>query len=298
MNKLYNSKFSILNILKFATICLLAGRAWQFIFWDAPLRAFFWDENLLSQFVVPHLFESWNDYATNLAVDQFIINTKFSIGIIFAITAILLILSLKKKVKVLQISLLLSSIFLVLLTLLMWKEKFYQIGQLIEYSSQVLCPILLILWLFKNKNPQKFTMLIKIAVAMTFIGHGLYAFGYHPQPGHFVDMMITVFPLQESDARLALKFIGVLDFIAAIAIFFPKTFKVSIWYIIIWALLTSFARIVANIDFTFIWQSLNQWIFEVLIRVPHFVLPIILFLMWNKEKQEQNKELIYPLHIS
>jgi len=52
MNKFYQANL-LPSILKIATICLLAGRAWQFIFWDVTLRAIFWDESLVSRLSFP-----------------------------------------------------------------------------------------------------------------------------------------------------------------------------------------------------------------------------------------------------
>jgi len=276
------------NTILISTICLLFGRAWQFIFWDAPLRALFWDERLMSKIVVPHFFESWHSYATNLQVDTFITNTKTTIGFIFFATALLLLLSFWHKTKILRYFLWVSFFFLCVLTILLWKEKFYQIGQLIEYSSQLIAPLLALYILNGRFQINQFIVPIKIAIAFTFIGHGLYAFGFHPQPGHFVDMMISVFAINEDTARFTLKVVGVLDFIAPVALFFSKTFKPAIWYIMIWAVMTSFARIVANLDATFILSSFSQWSFEVLIRVPHFMLPIALWMIYKQKDSAIN----------
>jgi len=38
-------------VLRISCCCLLVGRAWQHLFWDAPFRAFLWDEHLLQGIV-------------------------------------------------------------------------------------------------------------------------------------------------------------------------------------------------------------------------------------------------------
>ena len=250
---LSSRSFSPKKILIYSTLSLLLGKAWQHIFWDLP----FW-------------------------IDHF---TTFS-GIVFSISFTLLFFY-KRKTAFLKWMLKISGVILITLSIFLWREKNFQIGQLIEHCSQVISPFLLIFILFRQANFNHLILPIKIAIALTFIGHGLYAFGYHPQPDHYVDMVLNIFPFSESTAKSFLKVAGSLDFLVAILIFVPSTFRFVIWYIFIWALLTSLARIVANLDTDLLLTSLHRWLFEVLVRVPHFGLALALIVN-NKNKNPQN----------
>ena len=64
----YNFK-RILFIVQLATFAVLVGRGYQFIFWDAPYRALFFDEALLSP-IINLTGSSWKDVVTNLEYDK------------------------------------------------------------------------------------------------------------------------------------------------------------------------------------------------------------------------------------
>lgn len=172
--------------------------------------------------------------------------------------------------------LIISGIILAFLFLLYWKSNHYRIGQLIEYSSQLMTIILAYLVLNKDNNITKYRFWVKIAVAFTFIGHGLYALGYYPQPGHYIDMTINILGVNESQASILLKIMGILDIVAAILILFTDKFKIIIYYIIIWAFLTTMARLVAHFNAQLLFPFLHQWVLEFLIRIPHIALPLII----------------------
>lgn len=267
------------KIIILSTLCLLFGRAWQHLFWDAPFRTFLWDQDYMENIILSFTrFETWNKYVTSPISDQWIDRSIIFVGVVFFISFLLLFFY-KRPRRLLRSMLTLSALLLTILTICYWKEKFYQVGQLIEYSSQVICPFLVIYILFKKVEFIKLIIPIKIAIALTFIGHGLYAIGFHPQPGYFVDMILNIFPISEPAAKSILHFAGVLDFIAAILLFIPTTFRWALWYIFIWAVLTSMARIVSHIDLNQFISSTHQWFFEVLIRVPHFGLPLSLLIL-------------------
>jgi len=65
------------------------GRAWQHLYWDAPFRAFLWDEALLSGFVEQWLSMDWEAYITSMEVDK---NISWSIkcfGVLYLMGAII-----------------------------------------------------------------------------------------------------------------------------------------------------------------------------------------------------------------
>ena len=259
------------QILFWTCISLLLGRAWQHLFWDAPYRSLLWDEQLLSIF-----FPDWPSYlkVMNDSLIQAIIK---SIGVFFLGTA----MSLVFKKKFIALLLKIAGVLILILSLLYWKDKFWRFGELIEYSVQMITLFASASILIKNVKWDTWIFPFKIAISLTFIGHGIYAIGWHPQPGYFIDMCINVFQFSEPTSVLFLKIMGVLDFIFAIGIFVPWLEKWSLYYMIIWGIATTLSRLLAHLSVSTFLNDLNQWGFEVLVRFPHFTIPIIL-LMWFK----------------
>jgi len=174
---------------------------------------------------------------------------------------------------------------LILLAALYCKEKFFSAGQFFEYTLQFLTPLFLIYLSNKEKWSNSFTLIIKVAIAFTFICHGLYAVNYYPLPGNFVEMTINILGVGEESARNFLFAAGILDFICGVLIFFPRKISlIAIAYMIFWGLGTTLARIWANFYWEFPWASLHQWWFESLYRIPHFLIPLFLFIYLYKSK--------------
>ncbi|MEQ9305319.1 MAG: hypothetical protein RJQ14_15525 [Marinoscillum sp.] len=266
-------------IIKGFQLCcffVFAGRAWQHIMWDAPFRTILWDESLLSGIIPAITGMTWNEYATSPVVDGAINNLKVSIGVLYALLAIFSLFAHKRSLEKARGLLLIGSGLLFCLSLLYFKEKFYQVGQLMEYSIQFGSPLFLYYALKPTINEQRLMLLMKVAIAITFTCHGLYALGYYPQPGHFVGMTLRILGVDETTARLLLKCFGWADVVLSILIFIPKTARWALLYAALWGFATAIARIWANIHLDFLLPSLNQWTFETVMRLPHGLVPLLL----------------------
>jgi len=269
-------------LLRLLTFFVFAGRAWQHIFWDIPIRAFAWDERLLKTPVEALTNMTWKEYVTSPAVDAWLQGIAQGFGWLCVACAVATWLITPTR-KWLGTLLKIGGAYLILLFLMYWKERFHSVGMFIEHTSQWAIPFLLVYAIFQQKNTDKFRLWVKIAIALTFIGHGLYAFGYYPVPGNFVEMMISVFHLPENQAIGWLKVAGVVDFIAAAALFIPALMRPAIWYCIIWGTLTAFARIVSNFSFDLPLSTTHQWLHETIFRLPHGGIPLLLLWLIKKE---------------
>lgn len=171
----------------------------------------------------------------------------------------------------------LSSILLAVLAMLYWKERFFQMAQLFEYSAQVTAPFLLFL-MVKDKTftYKKLYLIGAIAVSLTFVAHGLYAANIYPLPGKFVDMTISILGIDESGARSFLLLMGGLDIVLAVGLFFKLSRKISLYYCIIWGFLTALARVVAYVRLAELGPGMHQYAFETSIRLIHGGLPLLL----------------------
>jgi len=277
---------TIRNLLVWALICVCLGRAYQCIFWDIPIRSLIWNEDLFTRLIKTLFDLDWNEYL-NYTNTSGIINA-FVSGIGWSLLIALLLVLLTRKLKSFSLSWI--SIILTFIAILYHLEKFRTAGQFFEYSLQFMTPLLFLFFLKCEINP-RWQLLVKICIALTFTSHGLYALGFYPVPGNFVAMTIKILHVSNDTAILLLQTVGIVDVFASIGLFFKgKVFTWSIWYCMVWGALTALARIVANIDIDWILPSLHQWAYEAIYRVPHFMVPIALWMASKNDLSSTEKE--------
>ncbi|MFN7116886.1 MAG: hypothetical protein ACK4TA_08820, partial [Saprospiraceae bacterium] len=264
-------------LLQIAVVAVFLGRAWQHLYWDAPYRVLLWDEDWMRPIVQGIFGWQWEDYVTSMPIDRGIQNFIRATGGYYIVAALAAIFINKWK-KIAVIILWIGAVSLIMLALLYCKDKFYHIGQFLEYTLQWSSPLFLI-WLYRRQavGPQ-FLIWMKIAIALTFVCHGLYAIGYYPRPGEFLEMSMVILNINEAGALLFLQIVGILDFVGSILLFLPaKISRVALWYLAFWGLVTTFARVLApfqlgiSID-TILLQHLHESIY----RMPHFLVPLAL----------------------
>lgn len=260
-----------------AILCFLMfmGRAYQHLFWDAPYRTLLWEEEWLEGFV-NWLGLDWKTYVTSVQADRSIQLVIKMTGLLYIVCAFICLAMRQGVFKKLQPILHFGIISLALLFFLLTKEKFFHIGQFFEHTAQLACPMVLLLLVNRKINTVQLIFVLKIAIALTFCCHGLYAIGYYPRPGVFVDMVINTFGCSEAFAHQFLWLAGLLDFVVAIALFIPQSQKVAVYYVLIWGFVTALARTTAFFDWTFPFQSLHQNVFQSMVRLPHGGLPLVL----------------------
>lgn len=185
---------------------------------------------------------------------------------------------------------LLNALILTIIAIALFKGNFFRVGQFIEYSAQFGCVYLFYFW-HRDKAYDRVSIfdIIRVLVALTFIGHGLYAIGFYNTPFNFSQMVWETFPFfTEKMTKGFLMVFGVLDLIAVVLLFFksrPVLYRVSLVYCVIWGALTAFARIVSTFYIEMPLMSLHDGMYEVIYRFPHFLLPLILLLFDQKEKR-------------
>lgn len=269
-------------ILRASTSLVFLGRAYQHLFWDAPFRTLLWDQSLMEPFVLAFGAKSWNDFATNPAVDATIQASIQGFGVFYALLGVLALV-LKPKHRKLHFLLVLGSLALTGLAFLYCKEKFFHLGQFFEYAIQIVCPWLLYLYLKGRKPRADFNLWMYSAIALTFVCHGLYAFGYYPRPGKFVDMSIKILGISEAHAHLFLYWAGLLDFVVAALLFIPRSRAFALWYMVLWGSLTAMARLVSAWDWTNLGPSVHQNLADTVYRLPHGLLPLFALALMHKQ---------------
>ena len=270
-----------------ALVSLLLGRAWQHLFWDAPFRTLLWNEELLKFFVEKFTTLSWHQYVTSEKVDQGIQNLIKIFGSFYLFGAFISYFAVKKKIWALNY-IFVTGLGLVFLGLLSWAEKFFYFGMLFEHSIQMATPFIFYLFFLKDpwitpRTDQKMLLILKVSIALTFIGHGLFAIGFYPVPGHFIDMLINVFGCSEKSAKTFLMIMGTIDIISSIGLFIRPIRIFSLWFMIGWGAITAMARITAHLDFQLLAFTGNQWVYEMMVRLPHALIPLFLLFKLREE---------------
>lgn len=272
-------KQTLLWILRLSAFFVFFGRGWEHLFWDAPFRAVLWDQSLMEGIITSLTSMTWKEYATSANVNSVIDSSIKLVGIVYLVCAIIS-LTIKSHHKKLSIILWVGVFLLIILSFLFYKSKFYKFGQFIEYSCQMFSPVFLLLLLIYKVQLNKLNVLLKIAVALTFIGHGLYALGVYVTPGIWIDMAMSslnfvgLYP-SENQVENIIYIAGILDIVLAFGIFLPN--KWSIPFIIwaaIWGLLTALSRIVGFMNFDTSWHTFFQWIPQTIMRLPHALIPL------------------------
>ena len=254
---------------------IFLGRGYQYLFWDAPFRSLLWDQNLLEP-LVNFLGFSWSEYVTNLNIDYYIQLTIKLIGISYFICAFFCLKITPKSKSWIKNFIFFGSLNLVILALLLTKEKFYHLTMFLEHSIQFGVPILFVI-ILKKKKLNNFVLISKIIIALCFICHGIYALGIlYPTPANYVTMVINILNVKELMALNLLKTAAILDFAGAILLFIPKTNRYGLIYLTIWGLITAFARIINGFTYDISFKIIHEHLFETIYRLPHGLFPLTL----------------------
>lgn len=280
MSRPYSAPYPLLRWL---VIVQLLGRAWQHWFWDVPIRALLWHESLMTRPVRFLLGWDWATYSSSLTVNTWITRLSLFTGTLYALAALAALRTSPHTPRRTDWVLPFASLMLTGLAALTWLEHFQTLGQWLEFGLQIAAPLLLFAhsrWLL----PRRITI-ARAAVSLTFIGHGLYAFGIYPVPWHFVEMTMAGFHLSDSDSILLLRIVGLLDFVAALALWWPRATRAALWYCCIWGFMTALARVYTHFEAWAITESLHRWAFEMLYRLIHGGIPLWLLLVHPSQRQ-------------
>ena len=155
----------------------------------------------------------------------------------------------------------------------------------IEHALQVITPISLLLYRSKSITNSRWIGFVLIASAMTFLGHGLYAMGFHPVPLSFQVMTMKLLFASQETALLFLSVVGWLDILVAVTVFIPKLRTVSLLYLVAWGGLTALARIASHVGLEQPYFGFDPWLAETLVRTPHWLLPLLTLFLWKRLRE-------------
>ncbi|WP_179007290.1 hypothetical protein [Winogradskyella forsetii] len=284
------NKPKIISLVKLCAFTVFIGRAYQLYFFGGPYRAILWDESLLTPVVEGVFNYTWFEYATSSTVNSWIEAWTKLNSIIFFIAAIVcLFWNQIKYIRVKRFFVGLGLWLLFLLAICMVKDRNYDVLQLFEMSIQLTAPFLL--WKNIKMNPQNKNLIVglKLAIALTFIPHGLLAMGFPFRPGYFIDMTIMILGVNETQATQFLFVVGFLDVLMALLAFVPKLSKYVLWYMMVWGFATAFARLVSGFNMDFISSTIHGSAYLTIYRLAHGILPLIVLLLEFKRTEQPLK---------
>ena len=263
------------KIIKVAFILILLGSAFRYFLFDTPLRIFFWNEENMKP-ILNLIGIQWEDYANNTLVDKTIV----IIGKIIASFLLICGLVIAIKDKVYQLIIYILTFIFLLFAILTWKDNFYHLPFLLEQSIFCFTGIIYL----KNQENKSLVLFTKIIIALTFIGHGLYALNIYNIPGEFVQLTMNATGYEEEKSKLFLKLFGFFDLIFSFLLFSSKQKWVNIGliYCVLWGFLTAFSRIVGHYHEELGIHSLDEYWHECIIRIPNGLVPLFLYVKAKK----------------
>jgi hypothetical protein len=154
--------------------------------------------------------------------------------------------------------------------------------RLLENSIKFSVPVLFCYAAMSADNRNR---ILKIAIALTFVSHGLLALNVIPTPDSFYFMTQKILHFSKPQASVFLYMVGMLDIVASILIFSAdnKIANTAIWYCVIWGGITAMARTLWWSDGAFD-DVFMKGFAETIVRVPNSLIP--LFLLHIRKKGE------------
>ncbi|MDF1825018.1 MAG: hypothetical protein P1U68_10275 [Verrucomicrobiales bacterium] len=278
-----------LFLLKICVSVTLFARGWLTWKWDSPVRSLIWQEDWWSSLIEKTTGVSWRTFATTS--DPWISGGLGAMGIILMSGAILPWIADRSCCRGIRWLLVPMTLLLLLDGFASWVAVDYRFGMAIEHTLQIVTPLALFLALGPNLSLPRWQLIVSIAAALTFIGHGCFAAGIHPVPLSYQNMTMNILGVSQDTAIRLLSVAGWLDLIVAICLFFPRTGIISLFYLITWGGATACARVVAHFDLNATGYALDPWAFETAVRTSHWLLPLLLlFLVRFKISPESPSE--------
>lgn len=250
---------------------------------EPPYQAFLWDQQMMGWMVKITTGLEWRDFLMNpLASELITVVTRTMTGLLMLglVSAFLI----SKKRPWARVGLYLASVVLLFQSFCSFLNVGYQLPMLLEHTLRIAAPWFLAVAVLKGVTiPLKRAMLF--AIGLTFSSHGLYAMGLGvPVPGHFIDMVMESLGVSQGTATTMLLIAGILDQVMVVGIIFLATRKISLLYGVFWGFVTALARITSYVRFDVLFgMSLMAYFPEFLVRVPHFLIPLV---VWQVVKRE------------
>ncbi len=273
--------------LRLGAFLCFAGWSWVHFYWEGPYGILLWHDStydLAASFGV-----SWDDFVGSGADDGLIQKWIGRMSWLY-LGFTILTLTVRENSRFQMAALVGASGLLAVLSYAKYIASQKQLPMFIEHGGQMLMPILLVMALALGVRHRVTVITAIIAFVMTFAGHGSFALGLWPTPATFYAMTSVILGVQYETANYILRTVGAADFVVCIGIFIPVLRRVSTLYATIWGFLTALARPVAGMSLGLNYWGADQYLHEAVLRAPHFMIPLYLFLLWSSPNEDETTE--------
>lgn len=280
VNELKTDKTLIL-ILRLGTFLCFAGWTWGHLYWEGPYGILLWDEStyeLAESFGV-----SWDSFVGTGADDGLIQKWIGRIGWLYLVCCILT-LTVRERSWFQMAGLVGGSGLLTFLSYAKYVSSQRQLAMFIEHGGQMLMPVILVLAIACGVHHRATVITAVVAFIMTFAGHGSFALDFWPTPATFYAMTSVILGTEYEISKALIRVAGVLDFVVCIGLFIPILRRPCVLYAAVWGLLTAIARPAAGMSWDLYYWGADQFIHEAVLRAPHYLIPLYLFVLWRKPR--------------
>jgi hypothetical protein len=272
----------VLLVIRLGAFLCFAGWTWVHWYWEGPYGILIWQDStyeLARRFGI-----DWDQFVGSGANDGFVQKWLARISWLYLLCAILT-LTVRKKAWIQMVTLLGGSGLLVVLSYAKYVASQCQLPTFVEHGGQMLMPVLLVLAIALGVRHRATVVTAMIAFVMTFAGHGSYAIGIWPTPATFYGMTCVILHVEYETAQTILHVAGILDMIVCLGIFIAPLRRSCALYGAVWGFLTAIARPVAGMSWSLNYWGADQFLHEAVLRAPHYLIPLYLFLLWRKPPQ-------------
>ena len=273
-------------LLRASVALVLLGRAWQHLRYNTPLTALLWSPELFSGIAQSWFGMGWDAWSKSPVVLGSIKVIESAQGAVYLLGALAAVLPLgARRARSAQVAILLcSSVGLVVLAWLNYLDGKRHIAQPLELAIQCSLPAVLAGVLrARGHLTGAHQVWLRVAIAATFAGHGLYAIGYYEVPGQFVTMVMRSLHVSQHTALDVLKLAGAMDFVVAVgALVAPRLGRLGgaiLLYATLWGTLTALARLWSFFRWDLAFERTAQWLHEAAMRLPHGLVPLLVLLV-------------------
>ena len=270
---------ALVLLLRVGAFLCLAGWTWVHFYWEGPYGVLLWQE--ASHALAERLGIDWDRFVGTGADDGLVQQWIGWTGWLYLAVTILTVTA-REKSDLQMVGLMGGAVLLGILAYARFVGAQRQIPMLVEHGGQVLAPVLLILVLRLGARHRLTIAAAMVAMIMTFIGHGCYALNLWPMPAKFLAMTTEILGVEHEAAITLLWWAGILDFLVCFGIFLKVSRRSCALYAAIWGFLTAIARPVAGMSLSLNYWGADLFIHEAVLRAPHYVIPLYLFLVWRR----------------
>jgi hypothetical protein len=260
-------RFQIIKILQITVAILLAGRAWQHLFWDAPYEFLFTEKAGFSDLFVDRV---------RTAIGWF-----YLLGVVFCFT-------LDTRNSKWGYSFVVYSTSLLLLAQLYRVSNSNEIPTLLLYTSQFATPYLYYRLQFTKIQIGQIMTSLKLSLTITLGGYAWYAFGFvYGQKSDWLHGLAYIFGVNNVTASYILIGLGIFEILIVLVLWVKPVQKVGLAGILFWGVMLMSASVALFVLEKPHWMSGLRSAWELLCLIPNAGLSYAIWRYINEKKKEE-----------